>query len=99
MSLSEARSQVCQFLTAQCPADLKESPAAALEGVWKIEGLSSNLDGEADWPLAALTRGPNLRSRGSPHGDYGRLSKSCSVVIKSVPSLVVDSLSLAIHGV
>lgn len=49
--------------------------------------------------LADLTRGPELSSRTSIRGAYGRLCEACSVVDKSVPSWVADLLSLAICGV
>lgn len=60
ISLSEAKSQVPQFLVVRCSVNRKESPAAAVEGVASIDVLTGDLKDKADWTLAGLMGGPNL---------------------------------------
>lgn len=96
MSLSEAKSQVRQFLKTKNSGDLEESLIAALDEVASIEGHSSDLYSEADCNLAYFTGDPDLGSRPIICVYYGRLQDACSVVSKSVPSSVADLLSTAI---
>lgn len=59
-----------QLLATWCPAELKESLAAAPEGMGSINVLAGDLEGKADWDLADLTRGPDIGIRTSIRGDY-----------------------------
>lgn len=77
MSLSEVKSHMCHFLPNPNPTDLEEPTVVALEEVASVDVLASYLDGEADWDLAALTRGADCGSLPSVCRDYRPLKESC----------------------
>lgn len=99
MSLSEANSQVRQFLTIWSYEELGESPPGAPEKAASIDVLPGDLEGVAVWYLPDLVGSPNLRSGASIYGDYGRLPEVCSVASESISLLVADLISLVVHGV
>lgn len=81
------------------PADLDQCLVVEPVEVLSIDVHTRALEAEADWDLADLTRGPDLGSQASSHGNYGRPPEVCSEVIKSIPLYVADLLSLVIRGV
>lgn len=95
----EAKGQWRQFLEAQYLTDLEEPPAADPEEVISIDGLASDLEGEAEWESANWTGGLYIGSEASILGEYGRHREVLYVVIESVPLWVADFLSLAIRSV
>lgn len=70
ISVSEAKSEMRQFLATRYPADLEGSQAAATEEVLSIDGLPSDLEGEIEWDLADLTEGTSMGGLASMHGPY-----------------------------
>lgn len=74
-----------QFLAARYPADLEKAPAVALQEVTSVDVLAGDLEDEADWDFANLTAGPDLGSRASIHGNYGRHREGWFVVSESLP--------------
>lgn len=99
ISLSEAKSKVCQFLVNQYPADLDESPVVVSEDVASIDVFADDLDGETDWQLADLTGSFDLRSRAIIRVDYGLLPEASTVVSNSIPSSIAYLFPLDIRGV
>lgn len=97
--LSEAKSQVRQFLATRYRAGLEESPTVDPEERASIEVLTGELEDKADWNLAELTESPDLCSLARIRGDNGRLLEAGFVVNESASSLVVDFWSSEIRGV
>lgn len=61
--------------------------------------LASDLDGEAEWPFAYLTEGPDLESWARIRGDCKFPHESCLVGSASVLSSVTGLFSFVICGV
>lgn len=60
ISLSEAKSQVCQLLATKYIAVLEESRAAAPGKVVNMTVVADDVKCEADWEFTYLTGGPYL---------------------------------------
>lgn len=96
MPPSEAKWRKFEFLETKYPADLEEYLPAAPEELASINVLAGDLHHEADWDLAHVTGSPDLGSRAIIRGDKGHLREVCSVIRKSLPSLVSHLLTLNI---
>lgn len=51
-----------RYLAAPYPVVVEESQVALPEELSSIDSLTSDLEGESDWYLVALTGGPNVGS-------------------------------------
>lgn len=99
MVLSEARSQVRQFLVARYHTTLTESASETPEEVVSINVLARDLEGETDWKLADSTKGSDFGTRATTRGGNGRHCEACLEINQPIPSSVLDLLTLAIRGV
>lgn len=89
MAVSEAKSQVRQFLMTQYLAGPEESMVPAFEDLANINVLADDINHEADSDLNNFSRGTSFDSRPIIPDDCGHIREVNEVVSESVVLLVV----------